>query len=145
MNRRHFIALTSASLLCLGAGDATALPDDVAEAPLPTNGPYIVFFHSVNCGACRILEPKLMTVLSDYGATAPPLYRFDLTFGDLGGRISERAETLGVAEVYARNGNATGYAVLMDGRNGNRITRISAGYSTEVIAELVRIALTYKS
>lgn len=126
----------------LNRGDYSASAGATADpASAFTDGrPNLVaaMFYSAWCGSCAVLEPKLRQVIPEFDGRAVQFSKFDFSMGQADS-LMERAEELGVEDIYAANKGRTGFMSLIDRRTQREVGRIGMDMNAEQIrSELER-------
>ncbi len=92
------------------------------------------------CASCKILDPKLQVVRPEFDRSDILFLRFDFTDEGTTFQSNMLAQTIGLAELFERNGGRTGYMVLVDRATGEIISIIRAGDSEDEIHQMLREA-----
>jgi thiol:disulfide interchange protein len=93
------------------------------------------------CTACRVLEPKLMTVMPQVAAQPIRFVMLDQTDADARRAAATEARALGVAELYAAREGQTGYVLLVDASTKEVLGQIGSTDSVAQIRQKIRRAL----
>lgn len=101
-------------------GAYQAEPGSLTDPPSAFTGgrPNLVaaMFYSAWCSSCAVLDPKIRNVAPEFDGRAVQFVKFDFTMGPTSA-LAERAEELGVRDIYEQNKGATGFMALIDSRN----------------------------
>ncbi len=80
-------------------------------------------FYSAWCSSCAVLDPKLRKLAPEFEGRAVEFTKFDFSMGQPE-ELTEKAEELGVEDVYLANKGATGFMALIDRRTQTVIASI---------------------
>lgn len=98
-------------------------------ASIPAPKSIAVLMYADWCPSCKILDPKLQAVQPEFAQSGILFLRFDFTDAGTTHQSSMLAHSLGLSELYERNGGRTGYMVLVDRATGQVTTRITKDHS----------------
>ncbi|MEL7487552.1 MAG: thioredoxin [Pseudomonadota bacterium] len=100
-------------------------------------------FASAWCSSCKVLEPRLKKIIPDFRERPVRFIEFDFTFGKNDGHADLAAET-GLAEVFDRFQDATGFTLLVDAESGEVIDMLTINHSQDAmrmaIAQAIAVA-----
>jgi len=108
---------------------AVLLSAGLHAASIPAPKIIGVLMYADWCPSCKILDPKLQAVQPEFAQSEILFLRFDFTDAGTTYQSSLLAQSLGLSELYERNGGRTGYMVLVDRATGRVITRITKDHS----------------
>lgn len=99
-----------------------------------------VTFASAWCSSCKILEPRLAAVISDFANEPVKFVELDFTFGQRA-EIEELARAEGLADIYPRFKGATGFTLLVDKDTGEIIDTLTIDHSKAAMRAALAQAL----
>jgi len=99
-----------------------------------------VTFASAWCGPCKILQPRLTAVRSEFTREPVRFLTLDYTLGEQDS-FEVTAEAEGFGEAYKRFTGATGFTVLIDRQTGDVLDVLTADYSKTAMKQALRRAL----
>ena len=97
-------------------------------------------FTSAWCSACKILEPRLASVIPDFRQKPVKFVELDFTFGQQKD-IRAAAKADGFEAVYDRFKGATGFTLLIDRDTGDIIDTLTISYSEKAMRAAIANAL----
>lgn len=97
-------------------------------------------FYSAWCSSCAVLDPKLRDVVPDFDGRAVEFTKFDFSIGQPD-NLTDKAEALGIAQVYVENKGRTGFMALIDRRDQRVVTIISMRDSKDDIRNKIEAAI----
>jgi len=101
-------------------------------------------FSSAWCSACKILKPRLKSVIPQFNGEPVQFVDLDFTFGARP-EVKTVAQEAGVGPVYERNKGATGFTVLVDRDTGEVIDILTINYSKKAMKAAISRALAIAS
>ncbi|WP_291842829.1 thioredoxin family protein [Maricaulis sp.] len=113
--------------------------DGAAEAEIAETAatePRLVaaMFRSSWCSACRIIEPRVEDVRTEYEDAAIGWVKFDFTLGRRDS-LAELAEAEGLSGIYSEAAGSTGFMLLIDRETGQVFEMITMDYDRDQIRE----------
>jgi thiol-disulfide isomerase/thioredoxin len=108
-------------LMTLALALLTFIP--VTQAMQDTKSVSVVMFHADNCGACKILAPKMEEALNQADQTKLDVVKFDFSNRQTIEETKALAEAKGLNSTLQTYGAKTGFAVLVDS-DGNILETI---------------------
>lgn len=99
-----------------------------------------VTFASAWCSSCKILEPRLASVIPDFADKPVKFIELDFTFGQRG-ELEQQARAEGLADIYPRFKGATGFTLLVDKDTGEIIDTLTIDYSKQAMRAALARAL----
>ena len=128
------LARLSLFAIFLLAASATAAPAPPADDPAI----YAVVFSAEWCGACKILDPKLMPVMQSMAEDEDVQFvRLDFTNRETAATSEATAASLELADLFAANSGKTGFVLLVDADSGEVLdTILSTDASLEMRAKI---------
>lgn len=124
----------------LAAVLALLLSTGLHATTVPTPKVLAVLMYADWCASCKVLDPKLQAVRPEFEQSDILFLRFDFTDEGTTFQSGMLAQTLGLAELYERNGGRTGYMVLVDRTSGEVMAMIRAQNSEAEIRQMLRAA-----
>lgn len=101
-----------------------------------------MLFYADWCGSCKVLEPKIDQVKTEFKDESIFFTRFDLTDDFTVAQSKRFASLIGLEDVLKKNGGKTGYMVLLDARSGKVLGKLTKDKSPEDIRAAFRGALS---
>ena len=130
-----------AAMVQAGLRINNAQADSVARGPTREDARVVaITFSSAWCGPCRILKPRLAAVKPDFAEQGVRFLEFDSTFGNMG-QLRAEAQQENLLNIYEQFSPATGFTVLVSGRNGEVLDILTADYSKSAIRASLSRAL----
>jgi len=114
-------ALAALSLFTLALYTSPALK--AAEPPEEARL-LAVSFHSANCPACQVLEPRINTVIPEYRGAGVKFVRFDFTFKEPEA-LEALAREKGLDDIFNDYRGATGFMLLVERGTGDILSTIT--------------------
>ena len=100
-------------------------------------------FSSAWCSSCKILEPRLGSIVPKFSADPVKFVKLDFSFGQNSGLADIAAEN-NFADTYQRFKGATGFTLLIDAETGQILDRLTINQSeramTTIIAQAIAVA-----
>ncbi|MEO0878084.1 MAG: thioredoxin [Pseudomonadota bacterium] len=127
-----FLAL-GAAVTAVAKSGFFARPDSGFASTAPSlEEPQILAatFTSAWCSACKIIEPRLKIVRSQFSGAPVRFVEFDFTFGEAADN-APRAAALGMGDIYDRFKAATGYTLIIDAQTGALLDRLTTSDSAD--------------
>lgn len=134
------LARTIRTSLFLSAVLALLLSTALHATNVPAPKVLAVLMYADWCSSCKVLDPKLQAVRPEFDQSEILFLRFDFTDEGTAFQSHMLAQTLGLSELYKRNGGRTGYMVLVDRTTGEIISIIQAGDSEAEIQQMLHAA-----
>jgi len=106
---------------------------------------YGVLFYADWCGSCKALEPKVAQAREEAKLDNQDILFviLDLTDDTTKHQASMMAATLGISNVYESNAGKTGFMLLLNAENGEKLAQLTKKMEPDGIA--ARIQETVKS
>lgn len=100
-----------------------------------------VTFASAWCSACKIVKPRVVSVMDDFSNSPVKFVELDFTFGQRT-EIREIAVENGFTLLYDKLAGSTGFTVLVDRDTGGIIDTLSVNHNEEAMRQAIDRALT---
>lgn len=130
--------------LLLSAGVLALVPvlsasADNGKAVMTDNTLYAVTFHADWCGTCRKLEPELVEARAngDLDNQNVLFVTLDLTNDTTKHQAGLLASALGIGDFYESNRGKTGFVLLVNGKTGETVGRITGDMTSADIENMV--------
>ncbi|MFQ5564597.1 MAG: thioredoxin [Parvularculaceae bacterium] len=101
-------------------------------------------FSSAWCTACKILKPKLASVIPDFESAPVEFVEFNYTFGRPR-EYRDVAAARGFADIYDRFEGGTGFTLLIDADNGEILDMLTMTYSKKAMRAAIGQAVAIAS
>ncbi len=95
-----------------------------------------VVFYAVNCGSCKILEPRIEEAMKAINMNTVDVIKFDFSNKEAIESTKQLAASKNVEAVLNQYGAKTGFVVLID-QNGNEINKLKVDDDTAEIASKI--------
>ncbi|MFC2098313.1 thioredoxin domain-containing protein [Bacteroidota bacterium] len=93
-------------------------------------------FHADYCGACKKLKPEVMALQPKLEGKNVEWVDFDFTSVETKAAAKEKAEELGLSELYADN-QATGFVLLVDAESKETVARLTSRQTSDEMYKIV--------
>lgn len=103
-----------------------------------------VVFYAVNCGSCKILEPRMMEAMKAINTNKINVVKFDFSSKETIAATKTLATEKGVDAVLQQYGAKTGFVVLLD-KDGNEVNKLKVDDDASDIAAKVVKAIVEAS
>ena len=97
-------------------------------------------FSSAWCSSCKILEPRLETVVPDFADKPVKFVKLDFTLGQRGA-VAEKAKREGLGDVYPQYKGATGFTLLVDADTGEVVDSLTIRHSEKAMRTAIAQAI----
>lgn len=97
-------------------------------------------FSSAWCSSCKILEPRLETVVPDFADKPVKFVKLDFTLGQRGA-VAEKAKREGLGDVYPQYKGATGFTLLVDADTGEVVDSLTIRHSEKAMRAAIAQAI----
>ncbi len=97
-------------------------------------------FSSAWCSSCKILEPRLETVVPDFADKPVKFVKLDFTLGQRGA-VAEKAKREGLGDVYPDYKGATGFTLLVDADTGEVVDSLTIRHSEKAMRTAIAQAI----
>ncbi len=97
-------------------------------------------FSSAWCSACKILEPRLKTVIPDFADDPVKFVKLDFTLGQRGA-VADKAEREGLGDIYPDYKGATGFTLLVDADTGQIVDSLTIKHSEQAMRAAIAQAI----
>lgn len=101
-------------------------------------------FVSAWCSSCKILQPRLASVMPDFADKPVKFVELDFTFGQRK-ELEEAANSEGLAGIYPQFKGATGFTVLVDRDTGEIIDTLTINHSPKAMRAAIAQAIARAS
>ena len=104
---------------------------------------YGVFFYAEWCGSCKTLEPKVAQAREEAELDNQDILfiTLDLTDDATKHQASMMAATLGINHVYENNAGKTGFMLLLNAENGEKLAQLTKKMEPDDIATRIQEAV----
>ncbi len=104
---------------------------------------YGVLFYADWCGSCKALDPKITQARQEAKLDTMDILfvTLDLTDDVTKHQASLMAATLGISDVYEGNAGKTGFMLLLNAENGEKLSQLTNSLETDVIAVRIQEAV----
>jgi thiol-disulfide isomerase/thioredoxin len=97
-----------------------------------------IVFYSVNCGSCKILEPRMEEAMKAINTDKVEVVNFDFSSKETIAATKTLAAKKGVDAVLQEYGAKTGFVVILD-KNGNEVNKLKVDdTSADIAAKVVK-------
>lgn len=100
-----------------------------------------VLFYADWCGSCKVLDPKIEAVKSEFADEAILFTRVDMTDEFTKKQSAFLASLLDLDAVYEKNAPKTGFMLLVDKESGKVLGKLTKKLSKEEIAAAIHKSL----
>jgi thiol-disulfide isomerase/thioredoxin len=133
MNR---LIVSVTTLIALAVGATTAAAQE-------TQNPKVIglLFYADWCGSCKVLEPKLDAVKTEFAGKPVLFTRVDLTDDFTKQQSALFAQWVGLKDLYAEQAGKTGFMLLIDAKEKKVLGRLTRDQSEEQLKADIQKAL----
>ena len=93
-------------------------------------------FHADYCGACKKLKPEVMALQPKLEGKNIEWVDFDFTSSETKAAAKEKAEKLGLSELYADN-QGIGFVLLVDSESKETVAKLTSRQTTDEMYKIV--------
>ncbi len=142
-----FALLAALTPLALVSGSSEAEACDgcaglaQAAAPIESTQLLVVKFHADWCGSCEKLAGPLESLQADFAGKPVDFVRLDLTSDTTRAAAKERAERLGLGEIFESHSGKTGFALIIDASTGAIVGELRASQELDAMRGLLTQSL----